>query len=143
MRRYQEADPVLVRNEVRHFKHHLMSYVLVVAMLAGINILSGGFWQGNWWFLWVALFWGVGLGFHALRLFGDDFGRGWEDRMVAHVVARRSGQGSSAPDGSGARGGYTPPQPPRSGISAPGADIRGAGPSGGGDGYVPPKPPTP
>ena len=45
----------------RDFKMHLGAYVIVNAMLVGIWALSG---MGNFWPIWVMLFWGVGLAFN-------------------------------------------------------------------------------
>lgn len=108
MSRYDDpTDPVVVRGQVRHFKRHLLSYIVVVGMLAAINLLTGGITDGNWWFLWVALFWGIGLLFHAFNLFGDGIGMSWEDRMVETVLARRRSRMS--PQASAT---YQPPEPP-------------------------------
>lgn len=142
MHRYSDSsDPDVVRAEVRHFRQHLFSYAAVVGLLAAINILSGGFWEGNWWFLWVALFWGIGLAFHALNLFGDGIGAQWEDRMVAHVLARRRGEVPPQ----GPRSAYQPPAPPQPPAREP--DTRAPSPPPqlppAGTIYVPPEPPRP
>ena len=78
-----------VREEVRRFKQHLLTYVIVVGMMFLINLFTGGFWHGNFWFFWIAFFWGIALAFQAARLFGDDIGRRWEDRMVDRIMERR------------------------------------------------------
>jgi hypothetical protein len=95
------SDERHVRAEVRRFKQHLLTYCVVVGVLFAINVLSGGFWHGDFWFLWVAFFWGIAVVFQAARLFSDDVGRDWEDRTVARIMERRYGRP------------YTPPQPPR------------------------------
>ena len=51
----------------RDFKAHLVSYVLVNAMLVGIWAISG---RGYFWPGWVLLGWGVGLAFNAWDVFG-------------------------------------------------------------------------
>src|ERR1051326_7886401 len=109
---YLESDPEVhrVRYEVRRFRQHLITYIAVVGVLFLVNVLSGGFWYGHWWFLWVALIWGVFLALQAAHLFGDHFGHEWEDRMVAHVLANRRRQAAAA---TAPRSSYTPPQPPR------------------------------
>ena len=89
-----------VRDEVRRFKLHLLTYVVVVGAMFLLNLLTGGFWHGNFWFFWIAFFWGIAIAFQAARLFGDDIGRGWEDRMVNHIMERR-------------RGDRRPPSPPQ------------------------------
>ena len=45
----------------RDFKMHLGAYVILNAMFVGIWALSG---QGNFWPIWVMVFWGVGLAFN-------------------------------------------------------------------------------
>ena len=45
----------------RDFKMHLGAYLIVNAMLVAIWALSS---RGNFWPIWVILFWGVGLAFN-------------------------------------------------------------------------------
>lgn len=45
----------------RGFLSHLGSYVIIIGMLAGINLVTS---RDSLWFLWPALGWGVGLAFH-------------------------------------------------------------------------------
>ena len=45
----------------RDFRMHVGTYVIVNAMLVGIWALSG---RGDFWPIWVIVFWGVGLAFH-------------------------------------------------------------------------------
>lgn len=45
----------------RSFLSHLGSYVIIIGMLAGINLVTS---SDSLWFLWPALGWGVGLAFH-------------------------------------------------------------------------------
>ncbi len=114
---YFDEDPDVrnARSEVRQFKSHLVTYGAVVGVLFVVNFLSGGFWNGNWWFLWVAGPWGIFVALQAVNLFGDHFGRDWEDRMVRQVVAKRRRDGTTGPE-TGAppppSAPYTPPQPP-------------------------------
>lgn len=102
-----DSDEYHVRAEVRRFKQHLLSYGVVVGMLFVINVISGDIWDGNFWFLWIAFFWGIALAFQAARLFGDDIGRAWEDRTVGRIMERRHGRP------------YTPPPPPPGASSKP------------------------
>jgi hypothetical protein len=95
-----QTDERHVRAEVRRFKQHLLTYCVVVGVLFVINVLSGGFWHGDFWFLWVAFFWGIAVVFQAARLFSDDVGRDWEDRTVSRIMERRYGRP------------YTPPAAP-------------------------------
>ena len=95
-----DSDEYHVSAEERRFKHHLLHYGVVVGILFVINVISGDIWDGNFWFLWIAFFWGIALAFQAARLFGDDIGRAWEDRTVGRIMERRHGRP------------YTPPPPP-------------------------------
>jgi 2TM domain len=111
---YSDTDPDVqrVRYEVRRFRQHFITFVAVIGVLFLVNLLTGGFWFGHWWFFWIALIWGVILALEAAHLFGDDIGREWEDRMVDQVVARRRRQAA------GASYRYTPPQPPGTGSAS-------------------------
>jgi hypothetical protein len=112
---YSDTDPDVqrVRYEVRRFRQHFITFVAVIGVLFLVNLVTGGFWFGHWWFFWIALIWGVILALEAAHLFGDDIGREWEDRMVDQVVARRRRQAA----GTSYR--YTPPPPPGTGAAGP------------------------
>ena len=49
-----------------------------------INLLAGG----GWWFYWPLFFWGIGLGIHALDVFGlgGRFGQDWEERNTRELM---------------------------------------------------------
>jgi hypothetical protein len=51
---------------LKGFYIHASAYVLVNIALFVINVLVGG----GWWFYWPLLGWGIGLGVHALAVFG-------------------------------------------------------------------------
>ena len=44
----------------KRFHRHLLSYLIVIGGLMGINIMT----PGPWWFQWPALGWGIGLAFN-------------------------------------------------------------------------------
>ena len=48
------------------FYIHLTVYILVIAMLVGINYQAGG----PWWAQWPALGWGIGVIGHGIGVFG-------------------------------------------------------------------------
>ena len=52
---------------LKGFYIHASAYVLVNIALFAINVLVGG----GWWFYWPLLGWGIGLGVHALAVFGS------------------------------------------------------------------------
>ena len=72
--------------KLKKFYGNLLSYVLVIALLAGIN-----YWTNEWrymWFLWAAFGWGIGLFFHALKTFNLNpfFSRDWEERKIREFM---------------------------------------------------------
>lgn len=66
---------------------HAMRYVVVVAVLLAINLLTA---PHRLWVLWVIGGWGLGLLLHALRAFGRLrlFGPQWERRQVEKRLGR-------------------------------------------------------
>jgi len=72
--------------EIEAFYIHLLSYVVVVALLAAINAYSGD----EWWVQWVFLGWGIGVVAHALALFATRprFVVAWERRKFRELVRR-------------------------------------------------------
>lgn len=65
------ADETDMRHEAkRAFYEHLGVYVVVIAGLFAINMLSS---PGTLWFLYVAVGWGIAVGIHAVSLyFGEE-----------------------------------------------------------------------
>ena len=71
---------------LKKFYSNLTSYILVISLLAGIN-----YWINEWryaWFLWAAFGWGIGLLFHAFKVFGFNpiFGNDWEERKIKEFM---------------------------------------------------------
>lgn len=72
--------------KLKKFYGNLLSYVLVIALLAGIN-----YWTNEWrymWFLWAAFGWGIGIVFQTIRIFNINpfFGRDWEERKIKEIM---------------------------------------------------------
>ncbi|MGB5461706.1 MAG: 2TM domain-containing protein [Eudoraea sp.] len=72
--------------KLKKFYGNLLSYVLVIALLAGIN-----YWTNEWrymWFLWAAFGWGIGIVFQAIQIFKINpfFGRDWEERKIKEIM---------------------------------------------------------
>lgn len=77
--------------KLREFYASLAAFVAVNLMLFLINLLtlSPGEGGGGWWFYWVTIFWGVGLLFQAIGVYGDRWGgRDWEDRKIQQYMDR-------------------------------------------------------
>lgn len=73
-------------DELKKFYANLWSYILVISALALINYLTNDF--SYMWFLWAAFGWGIGLTFHALKIFDLNpfFGRKWEEKKIKQLM---------------------------------------------------------
>ena len=71
--------------EVKEFYYSLISYVIVIPFLAFINYWT--FWEYQW-FWWPMFGWGIGLLFHAYKVYVNDgmFGRNWERRKIEEFM---------------------------------------------------------
>ena len=71
---------------LKGFYIHATVFVLVNIALFALNVLVGGV----WWFYWPLLGWGIGLGVHALAVFGfgggGPWGRDWEERKIREMM---------------------------------------------------------
>lgn len=72
--------------QVKKFYRNLTSYIFVIGFLALLNYVDDQW--GEMWFLWVAFGWGIGIFFHALKVFGLNlfFSRDWEGRMIKRFM---------------------------------------------------------
>ena len=80
----QSAEEILAFNQVRKLKGfyiHLAQYVLVIAVLTVINVLTT---PNRWWVQWVIMGWCVGVFFHWLQISErfSLFGSKWEKEQV-------------------------------------------------------------
>ena len=77
---------------VKGFYVHTSAFALVNIGLFVINLLTGA----PWWFFWPLLGWGVGLGAHALGVFGfggrGPWGRDWEERKIREAMEEERGR---------------------------------------------------
>lgn len=81
--RYQEAKKQV--EEIKGFYFHLISYLLVNAVLLIINLLTS---PEYLWFIWPIIGWGVGLIIHAFSVFGGLLGKSWEERKIKEIMDR-------------------------------------------------------
>ncbi len=76
---------------IKGFYIHASVFVLVNIGLFVINLLTGG----GWWFYWPLIGWGIGLGAHALGVFGfggrGPWGREWEERKTREMIDKERG----------------------------------------------------
>lgn len=87
--RKQARDAVKKR---RDFAAHVVSYVVINAMLVGIWAISGG---GYFWPAWVMLGWGVGLALNAWDVY---FRRPITEADIDREVERQRGGGGTVPE---------------------------------------------
>ena len=69
--------------ELKGFYANLISYCLIIPFLIFINLRTAPEYQ---WFWWPLLGWGVGLGSHALQVFG--IGKNWEENQIQKILDR-------------------------------------------------------
>lgn len=83
--RYRKAKERV--EELKGFYIHAAMYLLVNAALVVINLVTS---PEYLWFVWPLLGWGVGVGAHAIGVFGIPglFGRDWEERKIREYMER-------------------------------------------------------
>jgi len=78
--------------QMKGFYGHLTAYVIVNVFLIIMNATSNGGWKifWEWQTFSTAIFWGIGLAFHAFNVFGFDFlfGKSWEERKIKDIMDR-------------------------------------------------------
>lgn len=74
--------------ELKGFYSHLTTYVLVIAFLFGVNILTDPSYIWAWW---PAIGWGIGIVNHGVGLFEvfSLFGPKWEKRQIEKRLGRK------------------------------------------------------
>lgn len=80
-------------DKLKGFYGHLAAYVIVnifiIALVAlGNNDKGESFWSFGTFA--TAIFWGIGLAFHALSVFGFDFvlGKNWEENKIKDIMEK-------------------------------------------------------
>ncbi|MBT8317017.1 MAG: 2TM domain-containing protein [Lutibacter sp.] len=75
---------------IKGFYSHLLVYLVVNGFILGSRFISTGDWEAFWeWQSYsTAIFWGIGLAFHAFSVFGIDviLGKDWEDRKIKQLM---------------------------------------------------------
>ena len=69
--------------EIKEFYGSLISYCIVIPVLVFINFRT---FSGFQWFWFPMLGWGLGLVFHAFRVFG--YGSSWEERKIQEILKK-------------------------------------------------------
>lgn len=73
--------------ELKDFYGSLISYLIVIPVLIFINMNTMA---KFYWFWFPMLGWGLGLIFHAFRVFG--YGRSWEERKIQEILNKNNGK---------------------------------------------------
>lgn len=73
--------------DIKGFYGHVMSYVLVNAGLAVLNLVT---YPKYWWFLYPLIFWGIGLGIHAMAVYNfvPFLGKDWEEKKIQQIIEK-------------------------------------------------------
>lgn len=80
-------DAVDYVRQLRRFYRDLMSYIVINIMLVIVNLVSS---PHHLWFYWVTIFWGLGVFYHAINVFGParKFNKNWEERKIQEYLSR-------------------------------------------------------
>lgn len=75
--------------EIKGFYGHLTSYVVVNLFLIFLNLKYS---PEYLWFLWTSFGWGIGLFFHAVRVFQwfPFLGKEWEQKKIQQFIEEES-----------------------------------------------------
>src|ERR671912_897242 len=80
---------------IKGFYIHASVFVVVNLVLFIINAFTSGLAGGVCWFYWPLIGWGIGLGAHALGVFGfgggGPFGQEWEERKTREMMDKEGG----------------------------------------------------
>nr|CBH38813.1 hypothetical membrane protein [uncultured archaeon] len=77
--------------ELRGFYEHLIAYVVVNIMLVIINLVTS---PDTLWFYWVSIFWGIGVIWHAISVYGKlgKLGNKWEEKKIKEIMKKEKGK---------------------------------------------------
>lgn len=75
-------------DELKKFYGNITSYLIIISALAILN-----YWQNSWehaWFLWAAFGWGIGIAFHAAKVFHWNplYNKEWEERKIKEYMEK-------------------------------------------------------
>ncbi|MCB2182157.1 MAG: 2TM domain-containing protein [Desulfobulbaceae bacterium] len=84
----EEEKALLYVRDIKGFYTHLIIYVIVTGCLFVLNYVR----SSNFWAIWPAIGWGIGVTFHGLNVFEvfNIFGAKWEKRQVDKRMKRNS-----------------------------------------------------
>ena len=78
-------------DDIKGFYQHLLAYCLIIPFQIFINYKT--YWEFKW-FWFSVIGWGIGLGFHAYRVFVNKgiFGREWEERKIKELMQKEENE---------------------------------------------------
>lgn len=78
-------------HKIKGFYTHLTLYILINTILTFINIYFSGFERIHFNMFSTWLFWGIGIFFHAIGVFGKNliFSKDWENRKINELVNKQ------------------------------------------------------
>lgn len=81
--RYQKVKKQV--QELKEFYRHLLIYVIIMAVIIFINLK---YTPEVLWFFWTLFGWGIGLFFHAMKVFNffPFFDKEWEDKKIKEFM---------------------------------------------------------
>ncbi|MCM2301470.1 MAG: 2TM domain-containing protein [Flavobacteriaceae bacterium] len=81
--KYQRAKKQVA--EIKGFYSHLLSYVFVMSILIFVNLKYS---PEHLWFIYSMFGWGVGVFFHALKVFNwfPFMGKNWEEKKIQEFM---------------------------------------------------------
>jgi hypothetical protein len=84
----QRREAVEHVRQLKRFYRDLMSYIIINIVLVVINLVTS---PHHLWFYWVTIFWGLGVFYHAINVFGPGrkFNKEWEDRKIQEYLNKR------------------------------------------------------
>lgn len=87
--KYQKAKKQV--QEIKGFYGHLFSFVIVIGILIYINLRYS---PEVLWFQWTFFGWGIGLFFHAVKVFNliPFFGKDWEEKKIQEFMEEEKKQ---------------------------------------------------
>ncbi len=90
--KYQQAKERV--HKIKSFYTHLTVYILVNTFITGINIYYSGFERVHFSMFSTWFFWGIGIFFHAMGVFGKNliFSRDWEKRKINDLMEQEENE---------------------------------------------------
>ncbi len=72
-------------NQLKGFYTNIIAYVVVITFLAVINYFTS---PGTWWFLFVAVIWGIFIVAQGLAVYSKRgiFSKEWEDKKIEEYI---------------------------------------------------------